>query len=928
MSEQTRKDLAVSVFVSYAHKDERWRQQLEVHLHALERQGRVFVWHDRHIVAGTDWAQAIDTQLATASIILLLVSPHFIASDYCYGIEMERALQREEAKEACVIPILLRSSSWQGTPLARLQALPKNARPITMWRNKDQAWLEVVNGIEAAINNLGHLTVSAPPSSFPRIWNVPYPRHPYFTGREELLSQLVKALCSGQTTAFLQPQALNGLPGVGKTALAVELAYNTEVRKYFHDGVLWAGLGCKPNKLGLLSRWGVLLGVTSSEMAKLTSLEDWATAIHTTIGMRRMLLLVDDAWEIEDAWAFKLGGPNCAHLLTTRLPEVALRFASEGTTVVHELSDDDGLALLERLAPNIVTSEPSAARALVRAVGGLPLALTLMGNFLRVQVHSHQPRRLRTALEQLQNIEKQLHLAESRGPLEHHPSLPPGTRISLRAVIEISDLQLDEQARSTFYALSVFPAKPNNFSEEVAAAVCCRTAEIFDILTDIGLLESSGPDRYTLHQSIANYARLNRLDIEPEKRMVEYFVSYVDIHETEYALLDLETTNVLAALQIASERGMLAALVQGANKFSSFLEARGQYAVAEDILNLAQQAALSLGDESGLAATWLHLGRLAEGRGNFGQAEQLCQEGLAVTRRSGDQKTMIALLAQCGAAAIYLGAFTRAEQYLLEGLTLAREIGHHQTISLSLKSLGEVADSLGDDTGEKLYQEGLALAREAGDRETMSTLLQNLGAKAVHRGDYTKAEELYQEGLALAHEIGHKSRISALLMNLGMLEILRKQYKEGEQLSRESLELAREIGDSRRISSVLQNLGILEYHRGNYSQAGAYLQESLEIARESGESWLINETLCEWGELNLKQGKVDTAFDTFNQALVAAREMGAMPLVAMALYGIARVASLLDDTISARHHGQESLTIFKQLNYEKANEVAKWLDTL
>ena len=97
----------IEVFFSYAHKDEQLCHELEKHLSLLQRQGLIKAWHDRHISPGTDWAQTIDTHLERASVILLLISSDFLSSDYCFGIEMQRALQREQANEARVIPILV-----------------------------------------------------------------------------------------------------------------------------------------------------------------------------------------------------------------------------------------------------------------------------------------------------------------------------------------------------------------------------------------------------------------------------------------------------------------------------------------------------------------------------------------------------------------------------------------------------------------------------------------------------------------------------------------------------------------------------------------------------------------------------------------------------------------------------------------------------
>src|SRR5881275_2311410 len=107
---------AVEIFCSYAHEDESWLRKLETHLSLLKRQGLISLWHDRLIVPGTDWAHAIDMHLETASVILLLVSADFFASDYCYGIEMKRALEREAAEEARVVPILVRPADWTEAP--------------------------------------------------------------------------------------------------------------------------------------------------------------------------------------------------------------------------------------------------------------------------------------------------------------------------------------------------------------------------------------------------------------------------------------------------------------------------------------------------------------------------------------------------------------------------------------------------------------------------------------------------------------------------------------------------------------------------------------------------------------------------------------------------------------------------------------------
>jgi O-acetyl-ADP-ribose deacetylase (regulator of RNase III) len=145
---------AVSVFVSYAHEDEDLREELRKHLWVLEKQGLIASWHDRMIGAGTEWEGAIDSRLNSARVILLLISPDFISSRYCYDVEMTRALERHERREALVIPIILRAVRLKGTPFAKLQALPKDAKPVVTWRDRDTAFVDVTDGLCNAIEDI------------------------------------------------------------------------------------------------------------------------------------------------------------------------------------------------------------------------------------------------------------------------------------------------------------------------------------------------------------------------------------------------------------------------------------------------------------------------------------------------------------------------------------------------------------------------------------------------------------------------------------------------------------------------------------------------------------------------------------------------------------------------------------------------------
>jgi len=144
----------MGIFFAYAHEDEKLRDELEKHLSTLRRQGVITSWHDRKIGGGKQWNGEIDMHLDTAHMILLLISADFIDSDYCWDVEVKRAMERHKAGEARVIPVILRPVEWRDAPFGKLQALPTDAKPVTSWENRDEAFLDIAQGIRAAVMEL------------------------------------------------------------------------------------------------------------------------------------------------------------------------------------------------------------------------------------------------------------------------------------------------------------------------------------------------------------------------------------------------------------------------------------------------------------------------------------------------------------------------------------------------------------------------------------------------------------------------------------------------------------------------------------------------------------------------------------------------------------------------------------------------------
>jgi TIR domain len=323
---------SIEIFYSYAHEDEALRKELEKHLVSLQRQGIIAGWHDRLISAGTEWEHEIDSHLNTAGIILLLISSSFIASKYCYSIEMTRALERHEAREARVIPIILRPVYWKNMPFGKLQVLPTEGKPVdsSHWHNRDEAFSNIVEGIHKIIEELtpgqaGNLeavnasttaqasqTITPKPSQL--IWNIPFERNPYFTGRGDILTNLHNALNKGKTAALTQsPQAISGLGGIGKTQTAIEYAYR------HHDKYSYVFWVRSETREQLISDFIAIAGLLNLSEKDAQDQGIIVNAVKKWLGANiEWLLILDNADDLAMAKDFIPSSSKGYVLLTTR----------------------------------------------------------------------------------------------------------------------------------------------------------------------------------------------------------------------------------------------------------------------------------------------------------------------------------------------------------------------------------------------------------------------------------------------------------------------------------------------------------------------------------------------------------------------------------------------------------------------------------
>lgn len=344
-------------------------------------------------------------------------------------------------------------------------------------------------------------------------------------GHEQLLNELKAALFTGKSHSLVV------LPGVGKTTLAIEAANDKEVWEHFPDGVLWASLGRHPDILGELKRWAWALDVEEEKLSQVQSAEQGIDLVASALGQRRMLLVVDDVWQYDAARIFNGLGSRCGHLIISRIPEIAIRFSAGKPTKVRELTNEEGMSLLSQFIPDIVKAEPQAALELVEASGGLPLALKLLGNRLKLASHAGDSERIKDTLEALLNEKMRQEAYEKPEGIDNPP-------IALAAAIELSfsHESLGDEERRALLALSVLRPKPHAFSKNLALEVAGVDKKMLYRLNDVGLIECIPENSYTMQRTIAEYLR-GKLSAEELKALYHKAVDYfrnqmMDIEES------------------------------------------------------------------------------------------------------------------------------------------------------------------------------------------------------------------------------------------------------------------------------------------------------------------------------------------------------------------------------------------------------------
>ena len=772
------------------------------------------------------------------------------------------------------------------------------------------------NKVRLEFNNINNYT---PP------FLAPSPTDHKLFGRGKILTKLRKLLISDKRIAL---SSLKGLPGVGKTAIAIELANDSKVLREFSDGVLWAGLGRKPDMFALLGTWAIALGITSETLAGLRTINQRAKSIRSVIGLRNILIVIDDAWSIKDALTFKIGGVNCAYILTTRFNNIAAMFSIRNATKVPELPKNDSYKLLVTLAPKLINYNRKLIDDLLEATGYLPLAIILIGNHIRVKTNAIN--NIQSILEYLTKEKNRLGISQAQSPIDHHPSLSPHEPISLMSIIGLTYDSMAKNEQSILLSLALLPPKPNSFSLSAAMAISENHPDEFSSICNAGLIEYIGKKRYTIHQSIVDYTQEKNIKDFHYKNIIKYFADFSQANFNNYNNIELEINNIDSSIFYAKRLNSIYDYITIANSISGYYIDRGLYKKLKENLQQEIDFCIEHNDQYNHSIALFNFGCMEWRKGNAKVAENSLLKSIKISKKVKNNEYLCRALLELGTIKINQGDYKNAKDYLSEAKCLADNNHDTEITSMILLRIGSLYAHTGSFVeSEKYLLNALKISKDNNSIESAALILQNLSSLKFYQGELIDSEKYASEGLVLSKKSNNHDATAILLVNLGWAHEKLQKYETSEKYFKEGIEVATASGNQLRLIALHEGIGCLYGRLNNFPKAHNNLNTSLSFAKKYKQTWHIAGVLNSKGDLYIKDNDWDNAKKVLEKALILSREHNIPKQYSTALYRLAKIDYYFNNDIySTTLKCKECISIFKNISDGLEKEAVDWLNEI
>jgi tetratricopeptide (TPR) repeat protein len=732
-------------------------------------------------------------------------------------------------------------------------------------------------------------------------------------GREDDLLKIKWALGVGSGEAGSVSGtvvAVHGWPGVGKTTFVSALCRDAEVLEHFPGGVFFLSVGRSPDTRRLAETLCAVLEIPAPSG---TPVETLRGRIACAFSEARALIVFDDVWEDRHVAPLLVGG-DAASLVTTRRADVASRLATapEGPLRLHPLSREDSLRLIESRAPGVVAGNAEACRELAGALDGLPLALRVAADLLRVESESgFDVSALLAELTEVARVLGEEAPADAQGAAGEAEEAAP----TVRALLQKSVERLGDDLLRHFARLGVLPPKPLSFSPWAAQEVWrdssedppeggtteeeqTRTREALGELVRRGLVEptaggvdplaerlnlrSRTPERFWMHALVAAFALevLGRTEgeggeREAQQRRLEHYRRIVGAADGALShggeaqlfsvyLMALDLPNIRAAHEWARSRPPSDRRALG---YLSRLPSQGSRALSERLtpneflewMRLAEDAARETGDDEAARTHMANVGAALTREGRTRDALRYCEESLRAARQRGDALTEAAALANLASIRDGMGEDETALDLARQAEKVANraespdiEAGAIGQQAASLEKLGRIPEA------EGRYEDMRDLAQGEGELSRYAKALRGLaGIRRNRPSQRDEARRMYEEAAEVFWDLKEYANYRSVLNGLGILEAMSGALDVAEEAFGRVLESAVEDGDRADEAQAKMNLGNVSRDRGTeegFEAAEAYYREALLTASKGDNPEVLGDASFNLAQLLREKG--------------------------------------------------------------------------
>ena len=710
-----------------------------------------------------------------------------------------------------------------------------------------------------------------------------------FTGRDKELRAIVDTATAAGAGAVAAIHAVGGMPGIGKSALAVHIGHQLADR--FPDRQLFVDLhahtaGRQPTDP--TDALAILLAADGVDPRCLPDELDGRAAMwRARMATRRMVLILDNAADSEQVAPLLPGAAGCLVLITSRR-----HLGDLPTTVIPVTLDilpaDEAARMFRRLAPR-AEAEPEKVAELVSLCGHLPLAISLLARLFTRHRAWNLDDLIRETTAKLLSIS-----AENR---------------TVAAAFDLSYRYLTADQQRFFRRLGLHPGV--DIDDHAAAALTGtpldQAIEHLDTLHSHHLVDEPSYRRYRMHDLIRGYAQAlagadpraereravrrlldhyrrtaERADIllvrnarpAPEDPIVDTGRWPTDRAHAQ-AWMDDEDANLLACIEYATRHELPVQVVGLTAAVAAHLRAHGRWRPAGDLHTAAAAAARRLGDRAGEADALTELGIIRRLTGDVPGATAAIDRSLELYREIGDRAGAANALTQLGAVSYVADDYPAATAALERALSIHRELGNRQGEVGPLTVLGRVRRLAEDYPGAiAALERALAISREVDDRAGQAETLTQLGPLRYLTGDQTGGGSALEQALQLSREIGDRSGQADALTHLGTARLLAGEYAAAPSILEHALGIYREIGNRAGHANVLTQLGYVRSLTGDHPAVLALAAQALAIYRAIGDRFGQAYALAQLGSARYAINDHGGAAAVLDEALEVFREIG------------------------------------------------------